>query len=71
LTGGDPARLPLGEAMSRAWIAFARDGNPSHPGLPVWPAYTVGMRTTMIFDAVCHLDIDPLGTERRVWETKE
>ena len=71
LTGDDPARLPLGEAMSRAWIAFARNGNPGHAGLPVWPAYTAGMRTTMIFDTVCHLDIDPLGTERRVWETRE
>jgi hypothetical protein len=29
------------------------------------------MRATMIFDTVCHLDIDPLGTERRVWETKQ
>ncbi len=70
LTGNDPARLPLGEAMSRSWIAFAKKGNPSHPGLPVWPAYTAGMRVTMIFDTVCHLDIDPQGTERRVWEIK-
>jgi hypothetical protein len=29
------------------------------------------MRATMIFDTVCHLDIDPQGIERRVWETKE
>ena len=71
LTGDDPARLPLGEAMSRAWIAFARNGNPNHPGLPVWPSYSARMRATMIFDTVCHLDIDPLGTERRVWETKQ
>ena len=33
LTGDDPARLPLGETMARAWIAFARSGNPG------WPAY--------------------------------
>lgn len=71
LTGDDPARLPLGDAMSRAWIAFAKSGNPGHPGLPVWPAYTTGMRATMMFDTVCHLDIDPYGVERRVWETRE
>jgi para-nitrobenzyl esterase len=71
LTGDDPARLPLGETMSRAWIAFARNGNPGHSGLPVWPSYSARMRATMIFDTVCHLDIDPLGTERRVWETKQ
>lgn len=71
LTGDDPARLPLGETMSRSWIAFARNGDPGHAGLPVWPAYAADMRGTMIFDTVCHLDIDPQGTERRVWETKE
>ena len=71
LTGDDPARLPLGETMSRSWIAFARNGDPGHAGLPVWPAYATDMRGTMIFDTVCHLDIDPQGTERRVWETRE
>jgi para-nitrobenzyl esterase len=71
LTGDDPARLPLGDAMSRAWIAFAKSCNPGHAGLPVWPAYTTGMRATMIFDTVCHLDIDPYGVERQVWETRE
>ena len=70
LTGDDPARLSLGETMSRAWIAFARNGDPGHSGLPVWPAYSTSMRTTMIFDAVCRLDIDPYATERRVWESK-
>ena len=71
LTGCDPGRLPLGEAMSRSWIAFARNGTPGHAGLPVWPAYTAGMRVTMIFDTVCHLDIDPQSPERRVWEIKQ
>jgi len=68
LTGDDPIRLTLGEKMGRAWIAFARNGDPSHGGLPVWPAYVTGMRGTMIFDTVCRLDIDPYGVERRVWE---
>lgn len=71
LTGNDPGRLRLGEEMSRAWIAFARNGDPNHPGLPVWPPYSPGMRHTMIFDTICHLDIDPYGAERRVWESKQ
>lgn len=70
LTGGDPARLPLAETMGRAWIAFARNGDPGHSALPTWPAYSASMRTTMIFDTVCHLDIDPFAAERRVWESK-
>jgi para-nitrobenzyl esterase len=63
LTGSDPARLKLGERMSRAWIAFARDGNPG------WPAYSTAERATMIFDDACRVEKDPHGAERRVWET--
>jgi para-nitrobenzyl esterase len=40
----------LAEQISPAWIAFARTGNPNHPGIPHWPAYTVPERTTMVFD---------------------
>ncbi|MBS0517836.1 MAG: carboxylesterase/lipase family protein [Proteobacteria bacterium] len=68
LTGSDPARLPLGERMARAWIAFARTGRPGHGGLPDWPAYSTATRPTMIFDAECRLENDPYATERKVWE---
>lgn len=54
--------------MSEAWIAFARTGNPSHPALPPWPAYTAEKRSTMIFDAISHVEDDPMGDERRVWD---
>jgi para-nitrobenzyl esterase len=68
LTGGDPARLALGERMARAWIAFARMGRPEHADLPAWPAYSTAARPTMIFDTECRLANDPYGVERRVWE---
>lgn len=64
LTGDDPARLPLGETMSRAWIAFARSGNPG------WPAYNTTDRPTMVFDLPSRVAFDPFGAERRVWEDK-
>lgn len=64
LTGDDPARLALGERMSRAWIAFARTGNPG------WPAYSTAVRPTMVFDTVSRVENDPYGAERRVWEEK-
>ena len=64
LTGGDPARLPLGETMARAWIAFARSGDPG------WPAYELTSRPTMVFDLESRVENDPFGTERRVWEEK-
>jgi len=62
LTGDDPARLPLGKTMARAWIAFARDGKPG------WPAYSTTERATMVFDLVSGVENDPYSTERKVWE---
>src|SRR5260370_10761158 len=34
LTGDSPARQKVADAMHKAWIAFARGGNPNPPGLP-------------------------------------
>ena len=67
LTGDSPARGALAKAMSQAWIAFARSGDPNHAGLPTWPRYSVAERPTMIFDARCRVEIDPYGAERRAW----
>jgi len=68
LTGDDPSRLALGERMSRAWIAFARNGRPAPADLPAWPAYDGAARATMVFDAACRIVDDPMGAERRAWE---
>ena len=45
---GDEART-LADKMSRAWVAFAKTGNPNVRGLPNWPAYTRQGGATMIF----------------------
>src|SRR5205085_1787158 len=37
---------PLADAMHAAWIAFARDADPNHGGLPPWPAYDREDRAT-------------------------
>ena len=47
----------LAKAMHGAWIAFARTGDPSHPGMPRWPVYRRQDRMTMRFDSV----IGPVG----------
>lgn len=43
----------LEELIFGAWINFARNGNPSHPGLPNWPSCKPGEETVMIFDRRC------------------
>lgn len=68
ITGGRPDRYELAEAMSEAWIAFARTGNPNHPGIPKWAPYTVANRATMLFDVPCKVVLDPAREELDAWE---
>jgi len=64
------SRTELAARMSEAWIAFARDGDPNHAGLPKWPAYSLDERATMVFDrGGCKVEDDPFGAERLLWET--
>jgi para-nitrobenzyl esterase len=65
-TGGGEDAQRLGEQVADAWIAFARHGNPNHPGIPAWPPLSKSDAMTMIFDTVCRTDSDPDGPERAV-----
>jgi para-nitrobenzyl esterase len=53
MTGGGKEAHALADKMSRAWISFARTGNPNHAGLPEWPAYNSENTATMHFDTNC------------------
>ncbi|MDI1248310.1 MAG: carboxylesterase family protein [Lacunisphaera sp.] len=44
-----PESEQLSRALSGAWAAFARTGDPSQNGL-AWPAFTTTERATMVFD---------------------
>ncbi len=68
LHGGRPGSQPLADRVSEAWLAFARTGNPSHPGLPNWPAYEPARRSTMLFDEECRVVEDPDAEEREAWD---
>jgi para-nitrobenzyl esterase len=68
LAGTRPDRYAMAEAMSEAWIAFARRADPSHAGIPHWPAYTVEERATMLLDVPCRVACDPGREERLAWE---
>jgi len=66
MTGGGREAYALADRMSRAWIAFARTGNPNHKGLPTWPAYTAANGATMLFDNACQVKAHP---DKEVIET--
>jgi len=62
------ARTRLAEQMSDAWLAFARDGEPGHSGLPKWAAYTVPDRATMVFGHEGGtVATDPSAEARELW----
>jgi para-nitrobenzyl esterase len=64
MTGGTPEARALGAKMADAWIAFARKGDPNHPGLPKWPVFNATAGPVMIFDNKCEVKNDPDRTER-------
>jgi para-nitrobenzyl esterase len=53
MTGGGEAAHALAKKVSKAWINFAKTGNPNHSGIPEWPAYNEANTATMHFDNTC------------------
>jgi para-nitrobenzyl esterase len=51
-----------------AWVAFARDGDPSHPAIGCWPRYTAERRSTMRFAEETAAVDAPLEAERAACE---
>ena len=64
--GSGPEQDRLAEIMSAAWAAFARSGNPSHPGIPDWRPFTNSERATMVLNPNPRLVNDPHGEELRL-----
>jgi len=64
MVGTGPELQPLADKVSGAWLAFARSGNPSHPGIPAWPAYNATDRATMHMNNEWAVVKDPDRDER-------
>jgi para-nitrobenzyl esterase len=67
ITGTGAAARAVSAAMMDAFIAFARDGDPNHRGLPTWPVYSLPARATMIFDEPMRALDDPRQWERELF----
>jgi para-nitrobenzyl esterase len=61
---GSPEVEQMAKAVSGAWVAFAKTGNPNHPGLPAWPTYDATRRMTMVFDKESAVVSDPTKPDR-------
>lgn len=64
-TGAD-ARA-ASKAMQDSFVAFARTGDPNHPGLPRWPKYDLAIRSTMIFDTRSRTENNPRAWQRELF----
>jgi para-nitrobenzyl esterase len=67
-SGAGPAVEALSDEMQRAWLAFARAGNPNHHGIGAWRPWDPADRATMIFGARTRPEPAPRNQELAVLE---
>jgi para-nitrobenzyl esterase len=67
-SGPGPESRKMAAIVSETFLAFAISGNPNNSLLPEWRPYSLDIRQTMIFDMPAHLQNDPRGEERRIFE---
>lgn len=61
MSGTGPEAQRVADAMSAAWLRFARTGDPG------WAPYTPATRTTMVFGAEAKVQNDPAAAERKLF----
>jgi para-nitrobenzyl esterase len=68
-TGSGVEVETLSTQMQQAWLAFARNGDPTHAALEGgWPAWDPRKRTTMVFGRQTGATDGPRNAELAVWE---
>ena len=68
--GADAESQRLSGRVMDAWLAFARDGDPSHADLcgGPWEAFDATRRAILLFDRNCELAFAPGEARRVAWE---
>jgi para-nitrobenzyl esterase len=64
MSGTGPDAQAIADQMSESWLAFAKNGDPSNPKVPAWPAYTVAQRNMMVFGNTPAVQVDVRAEER-------
>lgn len=67
-TGNGAQAQQVADQMSQALLAFARQGDPNHAGLPRWRPYALEARATMVFDGRSRMENDPRSGERKLYQ---
>ena len=68
MTGGGQQAREMATKMSKAWLNFAKTGNPDHSGLPQWKPFTKDNGATMVFNNTSEVRKDPDGEARQLLE---
>jgi len=68
ITGNGEGARKMAAIMSETFVAFARTGDPNNAVIPAWTPYSLAKRQTMVFDLPPHLENDPRGRERKLFE---
>jgi para-nitrobenzyl esterase len=65
---GDRSPDALALAMQRAWVAFARHGDPNHDGIPEWSPQTDADKQVIRFDDRITMLNDPGRDDVALWD---
>jgi para-nitrobenzyl esterase len=65
ILGAGPEQDAVADAMTSAWAAFTKTGNPSNAVTGKWGPYDLTSRQTMVFDARTSAVDDPDGALRK------
>jgi para-nitrobenzyl esterase len=55
-SGSREDRFELAKQITSTLASFARTGEPSHPRIGAWPAFSTATRDTMVFDVPCRIE---------------